>query len=366
MMNRSKTPKLVLAIAGAALTVVLAGCGIFSNTPSPTPKPTGTPGDGTSIPTETAAPTPSPQLVSSITLIASIGEPKDWTPAGLTWKGVQTAAAQAGATATLVQAVTNADLAKEIDKAAVKGAVVVTVGPDADAAMQAAAKAHADTQFVEMGVAVPASSPANLHGVVFDEAEAGYIGGYVAAAFATSGKIGMVGDTTTDTHSTNYATGFKAGASQASSGTSVAFAYAGTADAPDQGRTAAAGLVTAGNTVIMATPSLSGIGALREACGRGAKLVAVDTDAAQTVPDIKSCLIVSVMSRYDVAISAAIATLASGTALPGVTTSDVATGGITLSDFHAGLPSGFQTKLDAVMAALKSEADQATPAPSGS
>jgi basic membrane protein A len=360
-MYRSKP---ALALAGAALTVVLAGCGIFSNPPSHTPHASGTPGVGTSISTETATPTPSPRLVTSITLIARIGEPKDWTPAGLTWKGVQTAAAQAGATATLVQPVSNAELAKDIDKAAADRSIVVTVGPDADVAMQAAAKAHSTTLFLEMGVAVPAASPANLHGIVFDEAEAGYLGGYVAAAFATSGKIGMVGDSKTDAQSTNYGTGFKAGASQANARASVAFAYAGTANSPDKGRTAAAGLVKAGDTVIMATPSLSGIGALREACDGHARLVALDTDASQTVPDVKSCLIVSVLSRYDVAVGAAISKLATGAALAGVTTSDVAAGGITLSDFHATLPSGFQSKLDAVMAALGATG-QATPAPSG-
>lgn len=365
-MTRSKTSTLVLALTGAALTVVLTGCGIPSGAASPTASPTGTVTARTTTSFGADTPTASQQLVKSITLIAQIGEPKDSTPAGLAWKGVQAAAVQAGATSTLVQPVSNADFAKEIDKAAGDGAVVVTVGSDAAAAMQAAAGAHAGTQFVELGVAVPAASPDNLHGIVFDEAEAGYLGGYVAASFATSGKIGMVGDATTDTHSINYANGFKAGASQASPGTAAGFAYVGTADSPDKGRTAAAGLVAAGDKVIMATPSLSGIGALREACAHGAKVVAVDTDAAQTIPDIESCLIVSVLSRYDVAVSDAIAALAAGTALPRITTSDVATGGITLSDFHASLPAGFQSKLDAVMAALKNRAGQPTPAPSGS
>ncbi len=62
----------------------------------------------------------------------------------------------------------------------------------------------------------------------------------------------------------------------------------------------------------MAMPSLSGIGALREACARKARLVAVDTDAWQTVPDIQPCLIVSVMNRYDVAVTAAIVAIATG------------------------------------------------------
>ena len=352
-MIHSKTPNFALASAGAALTVLLAGCGLFSNQPSPTSSPTGNSTGGTTISTETATPTPSPRLVKSVTLVAQIGEPKDWTPAGLAWKGVQAAATQVGATSALVEPASNAELSADIDKAAgAEGTVVVTLGPEANTAVQAAAKAHPATQFLEMDIVVPQTSPANVHGLVFDEAQAGYLGGYVAAALATSGKVGMVGDTKTDARSANYGAGFKAGASQANAGVAVAFAYAGTPDSPDKGRTAAAGLVKAGDTVVMATPSLSGIGALREACSRKAQLVAVDTDAWQTVPDIRSCLIVSVMKRYDVAISAAIVTISSGNALPQVAVNGVAGGGIALSDFHVVLPAAFQDRLNAVVGAL--------------
>jgi basic membrane protein A len=240
---------------------------------------------------------------------------------------------------------------------------VVTVGPDADAAVRAAAKAHPATQFLELGVVVPDTSPSNVHGLVFDQAEAGYLAGYIAAALTTSGKVGMVGDTKTDVRSTNFAAGFKAGAAQANAGVAVAFAYAGTPDSPDKGRTAGAALVKAGNTVLTAAPSLSGIGALREACGRKAQLVAVDTDAWQTVSDIRPCLVVSVMNRYDAAAAEAIATLAAGAALSRVSVSDVAGGAIGLSDFHADLPVGFQDKLDAVVGALTNGPARSTPAP---
>jgi len=56
------------------------------------------------------------------------------------------------------------------------------------------------------------------------------------------------------------------------------------------------------------------------------------------VPDIQPCLIVSVMNRYDVAVTAAIDTANSGDTIPRVTVNDVANGGIALSEFHATLP----------------------------
>ncbi len=372
-MKPSRSRNLSLAGALAVAAVLLAGCGLFSNPPGPTatgaastgPASTATASNaGTSISTETATPTLAPALVKNITLVASLGQPVDWTPAGLTWKGVQAAGAQVGATTTLVEPVSAADLPKDVDgAAAAAAAIVVTVGPAADAAVQAAAAAHPATQFFEMDVAVAGTSPANVHGILFDEAEAGYLAGYVAGGFSGSGKIGMVGDAQTDLRTANYAAGFMSGASDANPALKATVAYVGTSNSPDRGRTAAAGLVKAGDGVIMAMPSLTGIGAMREACYRKAKLVAVDTDAWQTVPDIQPCLIVSVMNRYDVAVTAAILAVASGRTLPLETVNDVSTGGIALSDFHADAPAGFQAQLDGLVATLKNGPTRATPAP---
>ena len=313
-------------------------------------------------PTPTPSPTPTPKIVKSVALVASIGEPKDWTPAGLAWKGVQEVAARIGATTSLLEPVSNAELKTDLDQAAgADGAVVVTFGAAANQAVQEAATAHAATHFFEVDVAVPDGSAPNVHGLVFDEAEAGYLGGYIAAAFTTSGKAGMVADSKTDVRSGNYAAGFKNGAAQASSSVAVTIAYAGSANQPDLGRTAAAGLITGGNGAILAMPSLAGIGALRQACAGLVPVVAVDTDAWQTVPDIHPCLITSVMKRYDVAVSAAILTIADGGTGERLTVYAVANGGIALSDFHVALPPGFQAGLDAVMATLRSGPPRPTP-----
>ena len=365
-MNRSKTPTLGLAAACAALTFLLAGCSLFSNGPAPTATSTGgSSSPGTTISTETATPSPTPRLVKSITLVAAVGEPKDWTPAGLTWSGIQKGGTQIGATTDLIEPISNAELKTDVERAAgAAAAVVVTVGPDADPAVQAAAAAHPTTQFLEMDVVVPDTSPANVHGLVFDEAEAGYLGGYLAAWFASGNKVGFVGDTTTDASSANYGAGFRVGAAEGRQGVAAASAYAGTADSPDKGRTAAASLVKAGSTVIMAMPSLSGIGALREACSRKAGLVALGTDAWQTVPDVQTCLIVTVLERDDAAVTTAILALASGKVLPRVAINDVASGGIALSDFHATLPAGFQAGLDGLMASLRAGPPRPTPGPS--
>jgi basic membrane protein A len=354
--RRNLPPRSALIAAAFVAVVVLlvATCNFFPTSPGPTASPTGPLMTATgTLATPQASPSPTAQLVKTITLVASIAEPKGATPSGLTWKGVQDAGAAIGASTSLVSPVSNADLASAVDAAAAGDfAVVVTIDPDADAAVRAAAVAHPSAQFFEVDVAVSTTSPANVHGIVFDEAQVGYLAGFAAGSFSGGGKVGFVADLAADLRSANYVSGFRSGAAQAGKGIGVAVAYAGTSVAPDKGRTAAAGLVKSGVGVVSALADLSGIGAFREACGLKARLVAVDTDAWQVVPDVRPCLIVSVLKRYDVAVGNALLHAAAGRTPSTVTLEDVANRGIALSDFHTDRPAGFDSQLAGVLAAL--------------
>jgi basic membrane protein A len=323
----------------------------------------------TATPKPTPTPSPTPQLVHALTLVATIGEPAAATPAGLAWAGVQDAAANLGVTPKLVQPATVADLAPAIEAASGEsGAMVVTVGSAAADAVTAAAAAHPATQYLQLGVAVLEGSPANVHGIVFDQAQAGYLAGFVAASFSSSGKVAFVGVAASDVASTNYAAGFRAGVLQAgAAGSSAAGAtagagsgatpaatvsYVGTSTAPEKGRATSAALIKAGNDVLTTLPDLSGFGAMRDACARKAHLVALQSDAWQTLPDVQPCLIVSVLDRGDVAVRDAILSLAHGSSLPALIVANVAGGGIALSDFHVALPDGFSERLAGVLAAV--------------
>jgi basic membrane lipoprotein Med (substrate-binding protein (PBP1-ABC) superfamily) len=146
-------PKTLTAGLAGGLAILLAGCSLFSSQPTPTPAPTPSPTvrstAGTSISFATATPTQAPHFVKSVTLVAPIGEPKDWTPAGLTWKGIQAEAKKIGAAASLQEPLSSEELATDLDAAAqADSGVVVTVGPAADPAVQVAAAAHPATQFL--------------------------------------------------------------------------------------------------------------------------------------------------------------------------------------------------------------------------
>ena len=371
MSRVSRSPTFVAASLGLIATAALvAGCGLFSNPPAPTVSASGARAGGPTASTVTPAPspgltiTPLPNAVRSIVLIAAVGETGPATPSGLAWQGVQDAAHRLGAESSLVAPKSMAELTAAVPKAADDGAtIVVTVGPEAAQAVLAAATGHPSTQFFELDQTIPDGAPTNVHGLVFDEAEAGYLAGVVAASLTANSSIGMVGNTKTDVRTANYAAGIRSGAAYQNPAVAVTVAYAGRTDAPQKGRAAAAGLIKSKVDAIVAMPDLAGIGAMREACARKAQVIALDTNASLIVPDVRPCLVVSVLKRYDVAIRDTILSYASGEATPRIAMNDVASGGVALSEFDALVPSGLADQLANVVAAMRSGPPRPTPGP---
>ena len=355
----------VLLSLVAAVTLV-AGCGP-SNPPAPTPSgpivvPSLSSGTTPTAVPPTAAPT---NAVASIVLLSAVGESGAGTPSQLAWQGVQDAAGRLGAKSALVVPVSMAALTAAVDSAVAGGAgVVVSVGPEAAQAVLGAAAGHAATQFFELGETIAAGAPPNVHGLVFDDAEAGYLAGFVAGSFTAKGTIGMVGVSGTDAATANYASGYRNGAAEANAAVQVRVAYANRANDTATGRAVAGGLVKAGADVVLAMAGFTGAGAMRQACALKAGVVALDTDASLVFPDVRPCLIVTVLDRYDVAAREAILRYVAGDALPATVMFDVAGGGVALSDFGKPMPAGFAERLAGVLAALRNGPPRPTAAPS--
>jgi basic membrane protein A len=353
-------------VATAAL---VAGCGLFSTPPAPTATTpsasvTATPNLG---PTSTPSPSPAPtqtNTVATIVLVSAIGESEAGTPSALAWRGVQDAAGRLGASSKLETPTSMAEVTAGVKQAADDGTtVVVTVGPEAAQAVLDNAGDHTATQFFELDQTIRGGAPSNVHGIAFDEAEAGYLAGFVAASVSSSGRIGMVGFTATDVRTTNYANGLRNGATYADPAVEVAVAYANRSKDPQAGRAAVDRLLKGKVDVVLAMSDLTGAGAMRQACARKAGIVALDTDASLVLPEVEPCLLVSVLKRYDVAARDAILSYAAGDPLPAAIMFDVADGGIGLADFHKPVPPGFDDRLAGVMAALRNGPPRPTPAP---
>ena len=91
--------------------------------------------------------------------------------------------------------------------------------------------------------------------------------------------------------------------------------------------------------------------------------VGLDTDAALTLPDIKGCVVVSVLKRFDVAAREAILRYSARAALPASIMFDVAVGGISLTTIARPVPAGFADRLAGVLAAMRDGPPRPTPAP---
>jgi basic membrane protein A len=343
-----------------AVAALAAGCGFFSN-PGPT---AGGPSVSHPAPTPSPTPTPEPRPVASIVLVGAIGEDIDGTPSATAWQGVQEAGRQLGATTSRVTPLTRAELAGAFGEAAEAGAtVVVGVGADAAPTLLSAAAAHQATEFFILDATVADGAPTNVHGIVFDKSEAGYLAGVVAAGVSDSKTVGLVGDVQTDSVSASYAAGFVNGAAEIDPAVAATVAYAGRSDDTQRGRSAAAGLIKNGADVVAFGPGLTGAGAARAACDSQAHVIALGSDAGAVLPDIESCLVVSVLERHDVAIRDAILLFASGEDVPRTILEDVTSGGIALSDYHAPVPPALRDQLAIVLEVLKAGPPRPTPTP---
>ncbi|HEY5488182.1 MAG TPA: BMP family ABC transporter substrate-binding protein [Candidatus Limnocylindrales bacterium] len=363
---RRRRGAIALAILGLAAAV--SGCGLFSNEPRPSPAVSPSHAE-TSQEARTSAPAPTPRHVGSIVLVAGVGESQAGTPSAVAWLGVQQVALELGAASSMTIPKSVNDLWAAVQTASTTGAdVVVTIGAPAAAATRTAALANPSVQFFTLDQAVAADAPENLHAIAFDESEMGYLAGVIAASLSRHESVGLVGDDDSSAATANYADGFRNGALFGNPAAIVNFANAGTATDPVKGRAAAATLVAGAADVVAATSDLSGVGAMREACARGASVVALDTDAWLLVPDVRPCLVTSVRKLYDVAIASAIRGYAAGADVPRQILSDVAAGGVGLTDFRVTEPAALTLRLDQVFREMRAGPPRptATPSPSAS
>jgi basic membrane protein A len=355
-------PRVGLLISLAAAVSLAWGC----NPTTPTAAPTSI---ATAI--RPFMPTPLPNPVESIALVGAVGENQPGSRSALAWQGVQQAAGVLGAASNHVYPVTAAELYAVIPAAApvevpAGVTVVVTVGPAGAQATLAVASQRPSTLFLVLDQTMPESAPANVHGLVFDDVEAGYLAGYVAASASLTGNVGFVAGLAADPSAAAYLAGLRSGALQLSLAATVSPAYAGADQDPQKGRAAVDSLVASGAGAIVAMPDLTGYGAMRQACAHEIPVVALATDAALLLPDVRSCLALSILRRYDLAVRDAILGYAMGHPLPRVSLGTVASGGIQPGPFARHASPELANGLQDVLAAMRAGPPRPTPTPAES
>ena len=236
-------------------------------------------------------------------MVTDIGQLEDKSFNEFSWKGVQDGAAAVGGTAKNIVTKDIADYKQNIQSFVdQKYDVIVTVGFLIGTETLAAAKANPNIQFFGVDQFVAPPEPPNYQGLLFNEAQAGYLAGIVAGTLTKTNKIGAVGGREDVPPVVNYIKGYENAAKATKPGVQVLINYVGDFNAPDKGEASAKTMIGQGADVIFQVAGLTGAGALRAACSAKIYGIGVDVDQYQSLPDSKACIVTSAEKRLQTAV----------------------------------------------------------------
>lgn len=256
--------------------------------------------------------------------------------------------------------------------------VIVTIGFLIGTDTLNAAKANPDVHFigVDQGICVDAEGNAdptfacagdaaalvpNYQGIVFAEAQPGYLAGIVAATLSESGVIGAVGGTNVPAV-VAYRDGYINGAKSVNPDIEVLYQESnpdpviGFND-PERGAEIAGQMLDLGADVIFQIAGATGEGVLEAACAAGIHGIGVDVDQKQSLPEASSsCIVTSAEKKLQTTVAAVVTSVADGSFQAGTVRYDAASTppAIGLSPFTPAeiLTPELQALLDAATAAF--------------
>ena len=349
-----------LAVSGM---VVLAACGSSnSSAPSANATSSSTPAGGSS---STAAAT-SGTLGCMVTDTGGIDDRSFNASA---WAGMQAAAkASSGVTVKYLQSTTQADYVPNINTfISQKCNVIVTVGFLMGDATSAASKAHPSQKFAIVDVSYTPPLP-NVDALLFNTAQDGFQGGYLAAGMSKTGKVATFGGQKLPTV-TIYMDGFYDGVQYYNQkhGKNVQVlgwnektqngSFTGDFTNQTKGQTLTQTFISEGADIIFPVAGNVGLGAAKAvqqadaaAGSQKVNMMWVDVDGCVSAPQYCKYFITSVQKGIVAAVSTAVTSTANGSFKGGNYLGTLANGGVALAPFH-----DFDSK---VPAALKSELAQ--------
>jgi basic membrane protein A len=291
-----------------------------------------------------------------IGMVTDIGQLEDKSFNESSWKGVQDGASAVGGTAKNIVTKDIADYKQNIQSFVdQKYDVIVTVGFLIGTDTLAAAKANPGVQFFGVDQFVADPAPANYQGLLFNEAQAGYLAGIVAATITKSNKVGAVGGRSDVPPVVSYIKGYENAVKATKAGVTVSVNYVEDFNAPDKGEASAKTMIGQGVDVIFQVAGLTGAGALRAACSAKIWGIGVDVDQYQSLPDSKACIVTSAEKRLQNAVRDAIKRFKDKGKQSGNFTNDATNDGIGYSPLRNlnPVPAGLEDKLKQALADMK-------------
>ncbi len=179
----------------------------------------------------------------------------------------------------------------------------------------------------------------NLQGLIFAEAQAGYVAGVLACSISESGVIGAVGGIFAIPPVPQYIGGYHNGCLSVNPDAQVLVQYVSTDitkafNDPTTGRQLAQQMLDLDADVLFQVAGGSGQGVLEAVCDADLYGIGVDTDQSISSPNVAQCIVTSAEKKIVLAITSAIERVADGSAVGGNITGDATNGGIGLAPYH--------------------------------
>ena len=364
----------------SGLALIMTACG-GGGSPSPSAS---TAAASASAPaaSESTAPSASTTAMKPIKVgvVTDVGQLEDKSFNQSSNEGAKAAAEESGGTHNVIVTQAISDYATNIQTLVDGGfEVIVTVGFLIGTDTAKAAKANPNIKFIgvdqgvcvdEQGVPDPtfackgdaATLLPNYQGIVFAEAQPGYLAGIVAGSITKSATIGAVGGTNVPAV-VNYWRGYENGAKSVNPAIKVLYQETdpdpskGFND-PTKGRAIAEQFLGQKADVIFQIAGLTGQGVLEAVCNAKAHGIGVDVDQAVSLPNLAPCIVTSAEKKLVDTVKAVVMSTADGTFKAGTVPYNAASTppAVGLSDYHdnaALITPDTQAKVDAALAGLK-------------
>ena len=300
----------------SGMAILVAACG-GGATPSPsasTAPPASAP--ASTEPSGEASPSAAALTPIKVGVVTDVGQLEDKSFNQSSNEGAKAAAEESGGEHEVIVTQAISDYAGNIQTLIdADFDVIVTVGFLIGTDTAKAAKANPEVKFVgvDQGVCVDANGDPdptfacagdaatllpNYQGIVFAEAQPGYLAGIVAASISTSGTIAAVGGTNVPAV-VNYWRGYENGAKATNPAVKVLYQETDPNPAvgfndPAKGKIIVGTFISGGADVIFQIAGLTGQGALEAVCAAdGVWGIGVDVDQAVSLPNLAECIVTS-------------------------------------------------------------------------
>lgn len=261
-----------------------------------------------------------------IGLITDVGGVNDGSFNQSAWEGLQKAATDFGVEVNYLESKTDSDYAPNIETFIDEEYdLIISVGFMLADATKAAAEANPDVPFAiidDSSIDLP-----NVTNLMFKQAQASYLVGYVAGLMTESNTIGFelgMQNPTMD----QFGYGYLAGAIDANPDVKVLQYNANSFSDSAKGKTDANSFITNGADIIFHAAGATGLGVIEACKEAGIYAIGVDSDQSPVAPNT---VITSAMKRVDNAVYDAVEALLGGNLQAGIKEYDLSIGGVDIA-----------------------------------